>query len=313
MAYSLKTSAVARFFWFINERHAIYLRRKAMDEFPWTDDPYLRTYKFTNVFRELDTGTIYCKEAIRDPLVNAPADILFFNVAMYRRHNLIATHKALGNLYEYDADEVVKLMKKRAAAGKSIFTSAYMTCGGIKDPNTGLVPHSKIDQIFGIAFKYLWDHRFDLMPTAGDYLESAWAKLNSKCPGYGPFIAYEVITDLRHTWMLENAPDIMTWANPGPGAQKGIGRLMGLHVNYNTNRDLFREHRRLYGSHEEQIATMRFLLKLSPQYLQPHVPKLEMRDIEHSLCEFDKYERARRGEGRPKQRYVYHGDASFNI
>ncbi len=30
-------------------------------------------------------------------------------------------------------------------------------------------------------------------------------------------------------------------------------------------------------------------------------PPLELREIEHSLCEFDKYERVRLGEGKPKQ------------
>jgi hypothetical protein len=36
----------------------------------------------------------------------------------------------------------------------------------------------------------------------------------------------------------------------------------------------------------------------------PHEwPAWEMREVEHTLCEFDKYERARLGEGRPKQRF----------
>jgi hypothetical protein len=32
---------------------------------------------------------------------------------------------------------------------------------------------------------------------------------------------------------------------------------------------------------------------------------LEMRDIEHSLCEFDKYERVRLGQGKPRSKYTY--------
>jgi hypothetical protein len=32
-------------------------------------------------------------------------------------------------------------------------------------------------------------------------------------------------------------------------------------------------------------------------------PAWEMREVEHSLCEFDKYERVRRGEGRPRGVY----------
>ena len=29
----------------------------------------------------------------------------------------------------------------------------------------------------------------------------------------------------------------------------------------------------------------------------------ELREVEHSLCEMDKYQRVMRGEGRPKSRY----------
>ena len=49
---------------------------------------------------------------------------------------------------------------------------------------------------------------------------------------------------------------------------------------------------------------MRDLLSMSPLHLtKDFLPKLEMRDIEHSLCEFDKYERVRNGEGAPRGRY----------
>mgnify|MGYP005994584353 CR=1 FL=1 len=48
---------------------------------------------------------------------------------------------------------------------------------------------------------------------------------------------------------------------------------------------------------------MQELLDLSPNYLQGHMEPLEMRDIEHCLCEFDKYERVRLGQGRPRAKY----------
>jgi len=37
-----------------------------------------------------------------------------------------------------------------------------------------------------------------------------------------------------------------------------------------------------------------------------------MREIEHSLCEFDKYERTRLGEGRPRAKYNYSKYPKFN-
>jgi hypothetical protein len=41
----------------------------------------------------------------------------------------------------------------------------------------------------------------------------------------------------------------------------------------------------------------------SDEYWPQNWPHWEMREVEHTLCEFDKYERARLGEGRPKQLY----------
>jgi hypothetical protein len=50
---------------------------------------------------------------------------------------------------------------------------------------------------------------------------------------------------------------------------------------------------------------MQDLLAISKGNLPTYVPMLEMRDIEHSLCEFDKYERVRLGQGRPRSKYTY--------
>ena len=99
-------------------------------------------------------------------------------------------------------------------------------------------------------------------------------------------MAYEVVTDLRHTKWLNNAPDIMTWANPGPGAKRGLNRIHGRELTQSVTR-------------EQQIQEMRDLLEL----LNGKPLSLEMRDIEHCLCEFDKYERVRLGQGKPRAKY----------
>ena len=49
---------------------------------------------------------------------------------------------------------------------------------------------------------------------------------------------------------------------------------------------------------------MKALYKLRYDYLPYEIAhKMEMREIEHSLCEFDKYERVRNGEGKPRGLY----------
>jgi hypothetical protein len=48
---------------------------------------------------------------------------------------------------------------------------------------------------------------------------------------------------------------------------------------------------------------MRELLELSRTALPDFVPKLELREIEHSLCETDKWLRVKAGQGRLRSKY----------
>jgi len=289
-----------RWFWYyISERHSIWIRRDRGDSFPWTEDEILSTYKFCNVFRELDKGTIWCRKNIREPYANHPE--LFFNIAAYRLYNLVSTATEIMEKVGFiekqsQLNDVVKVVRARRARGERIFTGAHMI--------TGTLGGDKIHQIFEICLPKLWQNRRLLEPIDGNTLEIAFNRLCSHTPGYGPFTSYEVITDLRHTRYLQNASDIMTWANPGPGAKRGICRLLGLQVRTTNGGTPSLEIRHQYPKREEYIEYMKFILNISGVYLNSWISPLEMRDVEHSLCEWDKYERTRLGEGRPRSKYV---------
>lgn len=298
---------VERFFWWINERHWIYLQKDAGDPWPWTDDPILQTYKFTNVFRELDTGTVWYRENWREPFAHHPK--LFFNTCLYRQFNYWPTAEFLGFI-EHDGDELVQdpneerwwsiwypehienALRERKQSGMRVFTGAHMLTGTLGGPEK----KDKVWQVVWRVLDHIWHNEELYIPQPGDTLEKAYKRL-LPAPGFGPFLSYEVITDLRHTRYLEDASDIMTWANPGPGAVRGIHRLFGF--------PLVRGYHAKMIKGVDYVQHMRELLVMSPDYLEDHVPDLEMRDIEHSLCEFDKYERTRTGHGRPRSKYVY--------
>jgi hypothetical protein len=91
--------------------------------------------------------------------------------------------------------------------------------------------------------------------------------------------------------VLRRPKDKFTWANPGPGARRGINRIF------------FGGPQGARLKKEQYIEKMVQLLNLASMYLDIHMNKCELRDIEHSLCEFDKYERVRLGEGRPRSKY----------
>ena len=286
---------IAAFYAFMLERHNIYERKKSGQPYPWTDDEILKKYKFCNVFRELDTGTVWCREHIREPFANDPE--LFFNIAAYRSINCLETWAEVYDMEQhwtgvpfisdYNSGRTNLAMKSRRKRGERIFTNAHML--------TGVGSVDKIDMYTDMCWKHLWEHRRELEPQVGDTLHKAFERLIAgKIPAVGKFIAYEIITDLRHTRYLNSAYDIYTWANPGNGAVRGAERVMGCYVHgmvRNWERGFICDY-------------MKALLDVSRDYLPGEFPKLEMRDIEHTLCEFDKYERARLGQGAPRMHYV---------
>ena len=105
-------------------------------------------------------------------------------------------------------------------------------------------------------------------------------------------MSYEVVTDLNYTPVLASATDRHKWANAGPGAKRGLNRIM--------DRPLTKSMTQTQANDE-----MQKLLSTAVFYIEDHVPmdQVDMRTIEHSLCEWDKYERVRLGQGKPRSKY----------
>ena len=57
------------FFAYARERYRIRLKRNAGESKPWTDDPILAQYSFTEVFREDDKTTRWLRENVRDTFI----------------------------------------------------------------------------------------------------------------------------------------------------------------------------------------------------------------------------------------------------
>jgi hypothetical protein len=294
----LATAPESLFWYWINERHRIYLRRQAGEPKPWTEDPILRDYKFTNVFRNLDRGTIWLQENFLKPHRDDDAGLIVANTAWYRMFNYWGTGERLGWQTQWYPELIKASLRDAMKDGRQVFTNAHIIWSEEGRP--------KIDAIVDYATN-VWNFRESLAEIAAEQnsLESVYYGLTN-FRGIGGFQAYEIVTDLRWTRLLEDATDINTWANMGPGAKRGLQRL-GLPAK----------------NAREGLESMRYLLtyagmkSLKPyqggslgtredalEYrVEPHVPTLELRDIEHSLCEFDKYCRVKFGEGEPRMKY----------
>lgn len=276
------------FFYWMNERHSIYKKKTEKKPFPWTKDPILSTYKFTNVYRQLDRVTVewgsrYAKLLMKSP---KPAEIIF-HCAMFRMFNWPETYDALSfGMSKWNLDKAMKILQERQGEGLQVFTGAYII------PNVGRTD-PKI-QVICEALNVVHEMRGDIAQALREKPSlKLCTELLMKVPTIGPFIAYEIACDLRFTKVLDRASDIHTWANAGPGAKRGIHRLLngGAHT--------------WTGKKPDYLKAMRELLLLAPKHFDTEGGEFpfELREIEHSLCEFDKYLRVKFGEGKPRSLY----------
>jgi len=281
-----------RYCYWQTERESIRIKKEsAVLSPPWTDDPILQEFKFCQVFREDDRTTRWFRAHIREPMRNEE-DVLMATI-IFRWFNLIETGRTL-----IDHDLLRKWNRKKAiyeiTKQPKWITGAYI----IKTPNG-------MDKVTGVAecVSHIWKARESILSRLHENLvkgesslEATWLILRDY-PYMGPFMAYEVVTDLRHTYLLENANDIMTWANAGPGAMRGLNRLTGRELDYSRKshpwceemQDLF-----------EQVKKI-----LAPSIIFRNGANYEMREIEGGLCEFDKYSRIYKKEGRTRSVYKH--------
>lgn len=294
-------SPMARLCYWIRERHHIYLHKQQGKPKPWTNDEILQSYFFTNPYRENDKTTVWFRQNVREPLRNE-SKVLAATI-IFRWFNKVETGKAL---FKYTPTDSVG--ERRATLDTSLLCSwdsrkAKRLLSKLEKPFTGafMIParpgSNKIEHVcecIDLVVGCPSDEKSLLQGIKNSTLEHAHSQL-VQYPYLGGFMAYEVVTDLRHTHILENASDIMTWANPGPGCARGLWRLRG---------KSFQGVPAAHGCKPPDgwLEQMRALLPRVNRRIRG-CPKFEMRDLEHSLCEFDKYSRVLLGEGRAKRRY----------
>ena len=277
------TSTIEQFFKWINDRHYIYCERAAGKPKPWTDDPIFLDWKFTNVFRQLDTGTVVLHDYIVKGWEAKYGDrrTFLWNIIWYRLFNYWEHAKNVGFVVERQS--LYDYLRLRWKQGKKVFTSCHMY--------PGESCRNKVETYID-ACETAWEQTPKILIALNkNTMESVFNEI-LLIKWIGPFLAYEITCDIRFTKLFNKTPlDVLTWTNIGGGAKRGLKRL-GLSCS---------------------ILSMRSLLKISEIHLDKHVinhlldngvyPPFELREVEHSLCEFDKYERIRTGQGRPRQKY----------
>ena len=298
------------FLYYISERYTIHIKKDVnYEEPPWTKDPILRYYKFTNVCREHDRNTMW--------LINAVVgnnDLSYTsklaNATLFRIFNKIETAKLLqipiSNIRSLDPIKLAEKVEPQLT--DTPWTGAYL-CSATKRyfrQYTGT--DSDIESVLMVV-QELFEDPYWKRTAYTPYADPAEVidKLQ-KYPGISDFLAYQLFVDFTYIKEFPFSENEFTIA--------GVGAVSGLKL-------LFGGTKRKTGCTPEELI---FWLRdnwnrlnkynldcggkhtVKPKSLMQDLPEndriMNVMRIENCLCEFSKYYKAKFDLGRPRKRYT---------
>jgi NTP pyrophosphatase (non-canonical NTP hydrolase) len=205
---------------FAAERQAVFFRRLEGTEAPWTDDPIIRQFKFTNAYRASDRVSQYLIRNViyRDDLPSDPAEVVF-RILVFKVFNRVETwellERSLGQVTyaDYTFKRYDQILTRAMARGDSIYSAAYIM------PSAGSLGHDrKHRNHLALIERMISD---DLPSQLGEArtMQKAFDLLRSY-PTIGDFLAYQYVTDTNYSTVTDFTE--MEFVVPGPGAIDGI-------------------------------------------------------------------------------------------
>jgi thymidylate kinase len=296
----LKPSVVYDTYWrFAAERQEVFFRRLSAHPAPWTADPILAEYKFTNAYRASDRVSQYL---IRDIIYgeSRPTSVeeVFFRIMLFKLFNKIETwielERALGPLtYEgYSFKHYDNVLTSAMGKGSSIYSAAYIMPSGSGDS----VHPRKHQNHLALLERMLAD---SVPQRLSDYrnMQRAFELLKSY-PGLGDFLAYQYVTDINYGEITDFSE--AEFVVPGPGALDGLKKCF-------VDRGGLNEPELIKFMMERQEQEFdRLGLVFKSLWGRP----LQLIDCQNLFCEVDKYARVKHpeiegvsGRSRIKQRF----------
>jgi hypothetical protein len=282
---------IEKFVAFISEREAIRVRRFVMKKsWPWTKDPILQEYRFTNVHREDDAVSQHYQRTIRnrysDDSYILPATVL------YRWFNRISTCDALFNEPDLGNHSVFENYMK---TGDFAFLDnclnklppPHVTGSFIITGKPGFPKSLGVLIYFEEWCKKPWPELYEVWKKHPPLLSEMYAQLNSE--GLGSFMRGQLIADLKYLPFMLGVDDWWTWATPGPGSMRGLNIILERPMNESWPKGMWLDELKRLSN----IVT--------PMLKGFGMERLHNQDLQNCLCEWSKYTKVARGEGRPRQ------------
>jgi len=274
-----KPSKALDFYWqFAAERQNIFFNRFSLTPQPWTLDPILKKYKFTNAYRASDRVSQFLINDVIYKNEVAPAD-LFLRIVLFKTFNKIETWQILENSIgeitttRFSVDKYETVIRKIIQSGKSIYSGAYIMTSG--------------KSIFGFEKKYQNHLRLIEMMVKNKLvhrivdaksLQNVYEIL-LEYPTIGTFLAYQYSIDLNYSPLMNFSEN--DFVMPGPGALDGISKCF-VDLGQYTPSDII-----AYMADNQEQEFKRLGIEFKSLWGRP----LQLIDCQNLFCETDKYTR----------------------
>ena len=285
----IKTSNVYDTFWrFAAERQSIYMKRVHGLSRPWTDDPILDTYKFTNAYRASDRTSQYLIEHVIYEGDQSPVEV-FFRTILFKMFNRIDTWQwFLAGLddnsvttYDFYRGYIFDVLDGLINGKTPVYTSAYMT----PSPPSSMGTKKHLAHL-NVMQQMLDDHVPEKLHDTKS-MKAAY-DIMKEYAMIGPFLAYQFVTDLAYSDAYDWSE--MEFTTPGPGAIDGIHKCFEDLGNVSPP-DIIRMVAHIQ-QHEFNVRGLDF----QTLWGRP----LQLIDIQNLFCEISKYARVAHPEVRGK-------------
>ena len=287
----LNSAKLNLFFYYMNEREKVRIKKESGQPWPFTEDKILQRYKFTNVLRENDRASRWFIKNWALPHKDLPLEIQLYNCGLFRYFGTIDFASTVGyQTAGHNPQHIISTASDMLNRGLKVFTGAYViTNGGI--------PDNKENVVVNHYLKALWDNAPKLVAIAKETKSwQAVAEKMMKLPGWGGtgFMTKECLSDAMFTSVLEECVDRNTWSPCGPGARRGLNWLHDREEDHKCKDSQF-------------LEEMKELFEMCPSCFEDHMPrvgeKFDLHAIQFALCEIYKYQKVLNGLGKPRSGY----------
>lgn len=281
---------------FAAERQEIFWRRLSGAWPPWTQDPILLLYKFTNAYRASDRVSQYLIRHVLYKGEQTPREV-FFRTILFKFFNKIETWELLVRTLgwprasEYKVGRYHQVLSDALSRGERIYSAAYIMPSALDFGST----RKHLNHLL-LLEKMLQDCLPDRVTDAPN-MQSVFQLLRAY-HSIGDFLAFQLTIDLNYGTITNF--DEMEFVVPGPGARDGIHKCFSSLGDSNPA-DIIRF---VTETQSEQFAKRGIPFK--PLWSRP----LQLVDCQNVFCEVDKYARlahpeisGRSDRKRIKQRY----------